>query len=294
MEREIREFISYLHNAKRTSYNTEVSYQRDLKKMAAFLEEKGIREFGLVKGEDLSDYLRYMENEHFASSTISRNVASIRAFFQYLVKGGKLENDPSDDLKSPKVEKKMPEILSIAEVERLLTQPDIRTEKGQRDSAMLEVLYATGMRVSELTHLRVSDVNLRLSYIVCHDDSKERVIPLGSVCRDALYRYIRDARPTFVKNSEETVLFTNYSGKPMSRQGFWKVLKGYADEAGIRKDITPHTLRHSFAVHMLQNGADVRSVQELLGHSDISTTQVYLNMNMQKIREVYMKTHPRV
>ena len=188
----------------------------------------------------------------------------------------------------------MPEILSVAEVERLLAQPDIQTEKGQRDSAMLEVLYATGMRVSELIHLSLSDVNLRLSYIVCHDENKERVIPVGSICRDALFRYIHNARPSFVKDQEQDVLFTNYSGKPMSRQGFWKVLKGYTDEAGIRKDITPHTLRHSFAVHMLQNGADVRSVQELLGHSDISTTQVYLNMNMQKVREVYLKSHPRV
>ncbi len=293
MEREIREFISYLHNTKGTSYNTEVSYQRDLKKLASFMAEKGLGSFKEASTGDLQDYLQYMENENFASSSISRSVASMRALFHFLFKEGMISGDPSENLRPPKVEKKAPEILSIGEVETLLSQPDLKNPKGIRDAAMLELLYATGMRVSELIHLQVSDVNLRLSYVTCNEAGKERVIPIGSVSRDALQRYLLESRPVFVKNNDEKTLFTNCSGKPMSRQGFWKVLKGYADDAGIRRDITPHTLRHSFAVHMLQNGADVRSVQEMLGHSDISTTQVYLNMNAVRMRDVYMRAHPR-
>ena len=293
MERDIREFISYLHNTKRTTYNTEVSYQRDLKKMVSFLRERGISEISMIREQDLEDYLHEMETGNFASASISRTVASMRAFFQHMYQEGKIKEDPSAGLRRPKVEKKMPEILTVEEVEMLLEQPDQQTMKGLRDSAMLELLYATGMRVSELLHLNVSDVNLRLSYVTCHDGNKERVIPIGHVSRDVLDRYLRECRPSFVEDGNEKALFTNVAGKPMSRQGFWKVLKGYAEEAGIQRDITPHTLRHSFAVHMLQNGADVRSVQVMMGHSDISTTQIYLNMNTIKMRDVYMRAHPR-
>lgn len=293
MERDIREFITYLHNTKKTSHNTEVSYQRDLKKMSVFLSDRGISEAAEVRELDLEGYLNYMEREKFASSTISRSVASIRAMFQYLFKEGRIQRDPSGNLKPPKVEKKAPEILSVDEVDMLLKQPDHNTPKGIRDTAMLELLYATGMRVSELIHLHTTDVNLQFGYVTCHDNGKERIIPIGNVSRDALLRYIELARGAFVKDDGETALFTNCTGKAMSRQGFWKVLKGYADDAGIKGDITPHTLRHSFAVHMLQNGADIKSVQEMLGHSDISTTQVYLGMNMNKMRDVYMKAHPR-
>lgn len=293
MDIEIREFITYLHNRKRTSHNTEVSYQRDLKKMAAYFEERGIYDIRDVGELELEGYLSYMERGQFASSTISRNVASIRALFQYLQQEGRIERDPSLELKPPKVEKRMPEILSVDEVDRLLRQPDLNTPKGIRDSAMLELLYATGMRVSELLHLNLEDINLQLGYVVCHDEEKERVIPVGNVCRNAMDKYLKEARGTFVKENETQSLFTNCSGKSMSRQGFWKVLKGYAEEAGIQHDITPHTLRHSFAAHMLQNGADVKSVQEMLGHSDISTTQIYLNFGVAKMRDVYMKAHPR-
>ena len=234
-----------------------------------------------------------MEREKFASSSISRSVASMRAFFQYLWKEGAIAEDPADNLKPPKVEKKAPEILTIEEVDKLLQQPKLDTPKGIRDSAMLELLYATGMRVSEMLHLQIFDVNLQFGYVVCNENGKERIIPIGIPCKKAMERYLQTARTVFVKDEKETALFTNCSGKAMSRQGFWKVLKGYADDAGIKRDIAPHTLRHSFAVHMLQNGADIRSVQEMLGHSDISTTQVYLGMNMNKMRDVYMKTHPR-
>ncbi|MDO4305567.1 MAG: site-specific tyrosine recombinase XerD [Eubacteriales bacterium] len=293
MERDIREFISYLHNTKKTSNNTEVSYQRDLKKMAAYLSGRGIREISEVSELDLQSYISEMERSDFATSTISRSVASIRALFQYLFKEGRIKRDPSDMLKPPKVEKRAPEILSVEDVDKLLRQPDTATPKGIRDTAMLELLYATGMRVSELLHLRIEDVNLDFGYVSCHDNGKERIIPIGNVSRKALVQYMENARPVFVRDYNEKALFTNCSGKAMSRQGFWKVLKGYADEAGIQGDITPHTLRHSFAVHMLQNGADVKSVQEMMGHSDISTTQIYLGMNMNKMRDVYMRAHPR-
>ena len=267
MEQEIREFIEYLHNTKKTSQNTEVSYQRDLNKMAAYLEMKGIMKAEDVREFDLMGYMDYI---------------ALR----------KMEENPTDNLKSPKVEKKLPEILSIQEVDDLLKQPDLTTPKGIRDKAMLELLYATGMRVSELIHLETTDVNLQLGYVVCQEN-KERIIPIGNVSKEALNLYLEEGRKVFVKDDSEHALFTNCSGKAMSRQGFWKMLKGYAQEAGIHRDITPHTLRHSFAVHMLQNGADIRSVQEMLGHSDISTTQVYLSMNINRMRDVYMKAHPR-
>lgn len=292
MEKTVQDFIIYLQNTKKTSDNTVVSYQRDLKKFCAYLERKGVLP-EMAAELDLMGYIHYMEINKFATSTISRSVASIRALYQFLYYEGRITKDPSSMLRSPKVEKKLPEILSVDEVDKLLQQPDIHTPKGMRDTAMLELLYATGMRVSELLHLHTADLNLDYGYVTCHDGEKERIIPIGNVSKTALKRYMECARSIFVKNNAETALFTNCSGKAMSRQGFWKVLKGYADLAGIEKDITPHTLRHSFAVHMLQNGADVKSVQEMLGHSDISTTQIYLGMNMVKMREVYMKAHPR-
>lgn len=293
MEKELQEFIVYLHNVKGTSDNTEVSYGRDLKKMTAFMEERGIHRAEDIRTIDLESYIDFMTRENFASASISRSVASIRAFFQYLFKERKINDDPADNLRPPRVEKKAPEILTIQEVDSLLAQPDTGTAKGIRDKAMLELLYATGMRVSELLHLQTEDLNLQFGYVTCKESGKERIIPIGKVSRDALILYLANGRGTFVKDERERALFTNCSGKAMSRQGFWKMLKGYAQEAGIQRDITPHTLRHSFAVHMLQNGADIKSVQEMLGHSDISTTQIYLTMNMSRMRDVYMRAHPR-
>lgn len=293
MEKLINDFIEYLHNEKNTSGNTEVSYQRDLKKMAAYFEKQGIAHADEVTESDLKAYVSEMHSADFAASTISRNIASIRALFHYLFKKGVVSEDPSENLRAPRIEKKMPEILTVQEVDRLLSQPNPHTGKGIRDKAMMELLYATGMRVSELLALKTEDVNLSFGYVICHDNGKERVIPIGNVSRDMLQKYMDEARDFFVKNQRESALFTNCSGKPMSRQGFWKVLKGYAESAGIHKDITPHTLRHSFAVHMLQNGADIKSVQEMLGHSDISSTQMYLGLDTVKMRDVYMKAHPR-
>ena len=286
MERTLAEFIAYLHTTKNTSNNTEISYQRDLKKLIRYLGGQNIHDFAEVTSLDLKGYLSELKAENLASSTISRNIASIRALFQYLFKEGRVTADPSEELKPPKVEKKMPEILSVQEVDRLLKQPNINTAKGLRDSAMLELLYATGMRVSELIHLQMSDLNLQFGYVICHDTDKERIIPIGNVSKRALAEYMEHGRDYFVKNKNEKSLFTNCSGRSMSRQGFWKVLKGYAEAAGIYRDITPHTLRHSFAVHMLQNGADIKSVQEMLGHSDISSTQIFTDICLCKYLSV--------
>lgn len=289
----IQEFIQYLHNVKKKSYNTVISYERDLKKMAIWLGEQGVDSYRAVSQTNLNSYMLYMERNQMAASTVSRSVAAMHAFFQYLVKEEGLESDPSDGLKPPKVEKKMPEVLSIDEVDLLLNQPNQKTPKGVRDRAMLELLYATGIRVSELINLQMSEINMQLAYITCTEHEKERIIPFGNPAKRALEQYMKEGRPAFDGGEEGDFVFVNCSGKPMSRQGFWKVLKGYASQAGITADITPHTLRHFFATHLLQNGADLHSVQEMLGHSDISTTQMYLNVGACKMRDVYAKAHPR-
>lgn len=289
----IQDYISYLHNVKRTSHNTEISYERDLRKAALYFAGQQIEDLSQVTATNLNSYMLYLEKEHMSPATVSRSIAALRSFFQYLVKERKLEKDPSGQLKPPKVEKKAPAILTVEEVDLLMRQPDMETAKGIRDRAMLELLYATGIRVSELIHLKLGDVNLRMSYITCTEHEKERIIPFGETAGKAVRNYLDRARGGLLKGKESEYLFTNCSGTPMSRQGFWKVLKGYAADAGITTDITPHTLRHSFATHLIQNGADLKSVQEMLGHSDISTTQMYLNMGIYKIRDVYTRAHPR-
>lgn len=291
---EIQKFIVYLHNTKKTSGNTELSYERDLRKMMFYFEkEQHIQNLSQITETNLNSYMLYLERNHFAPSTVSRSVASMRAFFQYLVKEHKIDCDPSEHLKPPKVEKKLPEILTIEELDLLLAQPDENTKKGMRDKAMLELLYATGIRVSELIHLRVEDVNLLMGYINCRDQGKERIIPFGNTAKKAIQKYLNCVREQIVQNTDCSYLFTNVSGKVMSRQGFWKIIKGYANAAGIEKDITPQTLRHSFAAHLIQNGADLQSVQEMMGYADISMTQVYQNLNTYRVREVYAKAHPR-
>ena len=241
----------------------------------------------------MNSYVLYLEKNKFATATISRNIASIKAFFHFLCEEGICKDDVSIGLKAPKIKKKIPEILSMDEVVRLLEQPSGDTAKEIRDRAMLELLYATGIRVTELITLKVSDVNLQIGYILCRDAHKERVIPFGNAAKTALTQYMDTARGSMVGDESSNILFVNCSGNPMSRQGFWKLIKYYAKKAGITSDITPHTLRHSFAAHLVENGADLRSVQEMLGHSDISTTQIYANMNHSRIREVYAKAHPR-
>ena len=294
MEEAIVKFIRYYHKTKKSSDNTEMSYRRDLEKLKTYLtEELSVTSWSDVTETNLNSYMLYLERNQYAPSSILRSVASIRSFYRYLMKKGIAEANPAEDLKLPKVEKKEPEILTVEEVERLLRMPDTASLKGIRDSAMLELLYATGMRVSELISLNVEDVNLSLSYLVCADRKKERIIPFGNTAKKALTLYLKEARPQFVRDDAATILFTNFAGSPMSRQGFWKILKGYVKEAGIEKDVTPHTLRHSFATHMIQNGANLKTMQEMLGHSDISTTQMYLNLSINRLRDAYMSAHPR-
>ena len=290
MTNEIQEFMTYLHDDKKSSANTEASYRRDLQKAAAFFEQQKITDVREITSTNIRSYLLYLEKQNFSSATVSRNVASLHAFFHYLFKARKIEEDPSEKLHPPKVEKKMPVILSTAQVDKLMKQPNPETVKGIRDRAMLELLYATGIRVSELINLTLSDVNLQLNYIVCHD--RERMIPFGDAARKSLQTYLGSARPRLVEGADCQYLFPNCSGKQMSRQGFWKLLKGYATDAGIQEDITPHTLRHSFAAHLIQKGANVRDVQQMMGHSDVSTTQMYVQMNMEHMRNVYDQYHP--
>lgn len=293
MKDEIGQFIEYLHNVKKTSNNTEMSYRRDLNKVQIYLAARGVTDVESVSSQMLEDYVEDLRRQNFAPASVSRNIASIKAFFHFLADEGKIESDVSVPLKAPKLEKKMPGIMTMDEVVRLLEQPQGNAPKEVRDRAMLELLYATGIRVTELITLKLSDLNMPMNYIICRDRNKERVIPFGTAAREALARYLSGAREALVKDASFDTLFVNCSGEPMSRQGFWKLIKSYTKKAGITADITPHTLRHSFAAHLVENGADLRSVQEMLGHSDISTTQIYANMGHKHLREVYAKAHPR-
>lgn len=293
MQREIDSFVSYLHNVKQSSTNTQMSYQRDLKKFMVFCQGRGITSVQALKAQDLEAYVDVMGEENFKPATVSRNIASLKAWVHYMQEQGVLKEDISTTLKVPKIEKKIPEIMTMNEVGTLLEQPSGDNPKEIRDKAMLELLYATGIRVTELITLKLEDLNLQMNYITCKEGSKERMIPFGPKARAALIRYIDSARGDMILDEESHILFVNCSGKAMSRQGFWKLIKYYAKKAGITADITPHTLRHSFAAHLVENGADLKSVQEMLGHSDISTTQIYANMNHNRLREVYKRAHPR-
>lgn len=293
IQQNMNRFVIYLEKEKNASNSTVMSYQRDLKKLFSFLGAKGVESVHDITSTSLNSYILQMEKDGFSTSSVSRTIASIRAFCHYLIKSKTTQDDPSEVLKAPHVEKKAPEILTFEEACQLLEQPDQETAKGLRDKAMLELLYATGMRVSELISVKLSDVNMQMNYVLCRDAEKERVIPFGKEAAKAIASYVEQSRGVLLKGKESEYFFTNCSGKPMSRQGFWKLLKQYAAKAGITKDITPHTLRHSFGAHLVQNGADLRAVQEMMGHSDISTTQIYMDMNVRRVREIYAKAHPR-
>ena len=282
-----------MEEEKHASKNTTLSYQRDLLKMADYLEENGITDCGKVTKTALNSYILFLEKEGKAASTVSRALASTRSFFGWLFKEGKIRRDPADSMHAPKIEKKVPVILTVDEVTKLLEQPSGANPKEIRDKAMLELLYATGIRVTELVNLKLSDVNMSIGFITCRDEHKERMIPFGHAASEALERYYRESRQILLKEEESEYVFVNCSGKSMSRQGFWKLIKQYAKKAGIQEDITPHTLRHSFAAHLVQNGADLKAVQEMLGHADIATTQMYVHLNMDHMRQVYRKAHPR-
>ena len=293
MEQNIVDFTEYLRNEKKSSENTVLSYARDLKGFCRFMKESGVLDPAKVNRTNVMAYVYELQKQQKAGTTVSRNIASIRSFFQFLQRKGLVTENPAADLELPKVEKKIPEILSLDKVELLLEQPSGEEDKEIRDKAMLELLYATGIRVTELISLRVEDINLPLEYIRCGSDAKSRIIPIGAQAKVSLRRYLDKVREHMVLRPDEEVLFVNCNGKPMTRQGFWKIIKAYAKKAGIEEDITPHMLRHSFAAHLIENGADLRSVQEMLGHSDISTTQIYTKLTNQKLKNVYAKTHPR-
>ena len=293
MEQSIVDFTEYLRNDKKSSENTVLSYARDLKGFSRFMKESGVLDPAKVNRTNVMAYVYELQKQNKAGATVSRNIASIRSFFQFLQKKGVVTDNPAADLELPKVEKKVPEILSLEKVELLLEQPGGEEDKEVRDKAMLELLYATGIRVTELISLKVEDVNLPLEYIRCGGENKSRIIPIGAQAKFSLRRYLEKVRENMILRADEETLFVNCNGKPMTRQGFWKIIKAYAKKAGIEEDITPHMLRHSFAAHLIENGADLRSVQEMLGHSDISTTQIYTKLTNQKLKNVYAKAHPR-
>ena len=292
MEKQLKEFLNFLKNDKKVSNNTLQSYKRDLTQLKEYLLDND-KKYNKINEEDIKEYLKYLEEQGKKPSTISRMIASIRSFYQYEVKNKKITQNPTDNIQSPKIEKKAPCILTSDEVELLLEQPKDVDLKGIRDKAMLELAYATGMRVTEIISLNIDDVNLENGNVVCKSTIRQRVIPLGKMSLSALKEYIENARNVLVKQDTEKALFVNLNGKRLTRQGFWKIIKYYQEQAQITKDITPHTLRHSFATHLLQNGADLKSIQMMLGHSDISSTQVYMQFQNDGINDIYKKAHPR-
>ena len=289
----VRAYENYLSKVKHASTNTVSSYMRDIRQFAAWLFESEDTEVVDATQQNISRYISYLESQGRSGATVSRALASLKNFYAYVVSSGFLETTPVVEIHVERGEKKDPQILTGKEIELLLSQPICVDAKGFRDKAMLEVMYATGIRVTELINLNIDDVNLDLGIIKCSDSRKSRSIPLYPAALRALSNYLDRARYGLLADPSEKALFVNVSGVRMSRQGFWKILKHYQNTAHIEKEITPHTLRHSFAVHLLENGADVGAVQELMGHSDISSTQVYTHMINQRLKSVYAKCHPK-
>ncbi len=290
----IEAYENYLKQVKMASNNTVCSYIRDIRQFSDWLNRDEETDLLMASQLNIRGYLRYLQDQGRSGATASRALASLKNFYAFLVSEGYLKESPTvPDIHVERGEKKLPQVLTGREVETLLAQPSAVDAKGCRDKAMLEVMYATGIRVTELIDLNVDDVNLELGILKCSSARKSRVIPLYPAALRALALYLSEVRPLMVEDPGEEALFVNVSGVRMSRQGFWKILKSYQVKAGIEKDITPHTLRHSFAVHLLENGADLGSLQELMGHSDISSTQMYAHMINQKIRSVYDKCHPK-
>lgn len=292
MEKQLNLFFGFLENEKKVSANTLQSYKRDLKQFEKYIEENK-EDYSKITEEGIKEYIGYMQEIGKKPSTISRGLASIRSFYQYEAKNRAVEKDPTEGIQSPKIEKRVPSVLTSNEVALLLEQPKNVDLKGTRDKAMLEFAYATGMRVTEIISLNVEDVNLETGYVTCKSGKKERTIPIGNMSLKALKEYILSARSTMIKDENEKALFVNVNGQRLTRQGFWKIIKYYKEQAHIEKDITPHVLRHSFATHLLQNGADLKSIQTMLGHSDILSTQIYMQFQDESLKNVYKKAHPR-
>ena len=289
----LAQYEQYLSGEKHASQNTLSSYLRDLRQFSSYLDEHCPTELSAVTQDTVNGYVAWMSGKGKSAATITRSIASLKSFYAYLQTKGAVHTNPAKGVAAVKVEHRFPEVLTGREVELFLDQPRCVDAKGFRDHAMLELLYATGIRVSELISLDVGDVSLSAGFVRARSKGRERVIPLYSAAVKALSSYMKDIRPQLLAEPEETALFVNMNGERMSRQGFWKIVKHYQETAGIEKDITPHTLRHSFAVHLLENGADLRSIQEMLGHADISSTQIYTHVVKRHLKDVYQKAHPR-
>lgn len=282
----------FLTEERRAAPNTLSSYLRDIRQYLDWLRESGLSPIQ-ASHSDVETYTRNMMAHGKSAATVTRSQASLKSFYTWLMEIGQVRENPARGLTQTRVERKLPHILTSREVELFLEQPDPSDSKGSRDKAMLELLYATGIRVSELIGLNLENLNLTAGFVRCTSRGKERIIPLYQTAIRALQYYIDRVRPQMVERPDEKALFVNMSGERMSRQGFWKIIKHYQEKAGIQKDITPHTLRHSFAAHLLENGADLHSIQEMLGHADISSTQIYTQVVRQKLKDVYNKAHPR-
>ena len=288
------EFVEYLQKEKRMAPNTLEAYKRDVMGFMAFEASRGMTGVLETTSTEIVAYLHSLKSMGKSASTVNRKLASVRSFFNYLLREGQIAENPTTGIKTPKIERKSIEFLSLEEIDKLLDSPD-ESLKGKRDRAILEVLYATGIKVSELIEANVEDVNFRMGFITCAaSSSRARIVPLGRPARAALEEYVYDVRGKLLKdNKDEKALFINYYGKRITRQGLWKLLKEYGEKTQLSHKLTPNTLRNSFAVHMLQNGADLKSLQELMGHEDITATQVYLSATKSRIKDVYDKTHPR-
>jgi integrase/recombinase XerD len=294
MDRLIGEFLNYLTVERGLSNNTLRAYQRDLNKYIDFLRQRGIRSFEKVKREDINNFSLAQKDKGLSVNSISRSLVAIKVFHRFLANEGHVARDITDVLVSPKLWKKLPDVLNINEVDRLLSQPDLSNWLGIRDRAILELLYGTGARVAEVANLELSDLNLEVGFVRCTGKGdKERIVPLGRKAVGAVRVYLDKVRPKLVKKDNQPVLFLNRFGNKMSRQTLWKLIKKYSAYARINKAIMPHTLRHSFATHLLEGGADLRAVQEMLGHADISTTQVYTHINKDRLKSIHHKYHPR-
>ena len=295
MKDQINDFIHYLVVERRLADNTVVSYKRDLNKYLHYLTiVENIHSFNDVTRIHIIHFLEHLKDTGNSSKTLARNIASIRSFHQFSLREKAVDQDPTIHIETPRSERKLPKVLSLPEVEALLDAPQISTVFGVRDKAMLELLYATGIRVSELINLNIVDVHLTMGFIRCiGKGNKERIVPLGRVATEAIQKYVETGRPELLKRKKSDALFLNHHGNRISRQGFWKNLKKITADAKIQKQLTPHTLRHSFATHLLENGADLRAVQEMLGHADISTTQIYTHVTKARLKDVYKQYHPR-
>lgn len=294
LDQAIDDYIVYLTVEKGSSRNTIEAYSNDVRKLAQYLSDADIKRWSQVDSYHIRGYLAFMQQEDVTNTTRARNVAAMKSFFRFLYIEKYTDSNLAELLDGPRKEKVLPKYLTIEEVERLMAAPDVTTPNGCRDKAMLELLYASGLRVTELITLRLSDISFEMAYVRCFGKgAKERVIPLGKYALQALERYINVCRPKVMNNWQTDILFLNKSGNGLTRQGFWKIIKKYGQEAGITADLTPHVLRHSFATHLLSNGADLRAIQEMLGHADIATTQIYTHLLGEQMLEVYKEAHPR-